>query len=111
MKILIYNWRDITHPLGGGAELYVHELAKRLAQDHEVVLYCGKYKGCKEREVLDGVKIIRRGGAFSFYIYAFLDYLLQLRKEHFDLVVDSINCVPLFTPIWTMTGYLTAIRD
>jgi len=103
MKILFFNWRDITNPLGGGAELYVHEIGKRLAKNHEVVLYCAKYRGCSERDEVDGVKIIRRGGAFSVYFYAFFDYLLRLRKENFDIVIDSINCVPFFTPLFTRT--------
>ena len=29
MKILIFNWRDTKHKWAGGAEVYVHELAKR----------------------------------------------------------------------------------
>src|SRR6185312_5193255 len=29
MHILIFNWRDIKHRYSGGAEVYVHELAKR----------------------------------------------------------------------------------
>ena len=53
MKILFFNWRDITSPLAGGAEVYLHEIARRLAKSHKVVLYCGKYKGCKEEDELD----------------------------------------------------------
>ncbi|RLG82782.1 MAG: glycosyltransferase family 1 protein, partial [Thermoprotei archaeon] len=37
MRILWYNWRCIKHPLAGGAEVYTHEIARRLAREgHEV---------------------------------------------------------------------------
>ena len=100
MKILFFNWRDITSPLAGGAEVYLHEIARRLAKSHKVVLYCGKYRGCKEEDELDGIRVIRRGGAFSLYFHAAFDYLATLRKENFDIVIDSINGVPFFTPLF-----------
>ena len=46
LKILVFNWRDITHPWAGGAELHIHEISKRwIKQGHKVTLFCGKYKG------------------------------------------------------------------
>ncbi|MFC1999228.1 glycosyltransferase family 4 protein [Chloroflexota bacterium] len=100
MKILCFNWRDITHAMAGGAEVYLHEIAKRLTNEHEVVLFCGKYKGCKGRDEIDGIRIIRRGGSFSVYLHAIFSYLINLRKENYDVVVDSINGVPFFTPLF-----------
>ncbi len=32
MDILWFNWRDIRNPEAGGAEVYTHEIAKRLAE-------------------------------------------------------------------------------
>lgn len=100
MKILFFNWRDITNPRSGGAEVYIHEIAKRLATSHEVVIFCSKYDGCRDTDELDNVKVIRRGGALSLYFYAFFDYLFKLRKEKFNVIIDSINCVPFFTPLF-----------
>lgn len=100
MKILCLNWRDIKHPMAGGAETYLFEIAKRLTSEHKVVLFCGKYKGCKTRDEIDGVKIIRQGGNFSVYLYAILSYLINLRGEGYDIIVDSINGVPFFTPLY-----------
>ena len=31
MKILILNWQDIKNPFGGGAEVHMHEIFKRIA--------------------------------------------------------------------------------
>jgi glycosyltransferase involved in cell wall biosynthesis len=100
MKILCFNWRDITHPMAGGAEVYFHEIAKRLANEHDVVLFCGKYKGCKARDEIDGIRIRRHGGSFLVYLYAIFHYLVRLRSQHYDLVIDSINGIPFFTPLF-----------
>ncbi|MBE0447828.1 MAG: glycosyltransferase family 4 protein [Actinobacteria bacterium] len=107
MRILIFNWRDITHPQAGGAEKFIHEIGKRLAKEHEVTLWCGKYKGCKGAEEIDGIKIIRNGSKFrvgvfdpTIYVLAGLDYLSKLRKKRFDVVIDSISGLPFFTPLF-----------
>jgi len=101
MKILVFNWRDITHPFAGGCELNIHEIGKRLVKAGcKVTLYCGKYEGCRGEDEIDGIEIIRRGGRFTVYLYAMWDYLTNLRKRGYDIIVDDINGVPFFTPIF-----------
>lgn len=40
MRILWLNWKDIRHPEAGGAEVYTHEIAKRLVEKgYEVTLH------------------------------------------------------------------------
>lgn len=109
MKILVFNWRDITHPCSGGAEVYLHEIGRRLSREHEVTLYCGGYEGCKRDDEIDGIKIVRRGGRFTLYLHAIFDYLFKLRKEGYDVVVDSINGVPFFTPLFVRKPKLAII--
>lgn len=110
MKILFFNWRDNTNPSAGGAELYLHEIGKRLAINHQVFLYCRKYKDCKEKEVLEGIQITRRGGTFSIYLYAIFDYLFELRGMNFDVIVDSINGMPFLTPLFVRKPKVTIIH-
>ncbi len=100
MRILCFNWRDITHPWGGGAEVFLHEITKRFVPEHEVVWFCGKYEGCREEDEIDGIRIIRRGERFSVYLHAMFNYLFRLRRQNFDIVIDSINGVPFFTPLF-----------
>jgi glycosyltransferase involved in cell wall biosynthesis len=45
------------------------------------------------------VNIIRRGGFYTVYIWAAIYYVLKLRGK-FDLVIDSENGVPFFTPLY-----------
>lgn len=101
MRILIFNWRDITHPWSGGAEVYIHEIGKRLVKKgYYVTLFCGKYPGCKEETVIDGIKIIRKGGQYSLYLYAPIYYLLKLRDKY-DVIIDCENGIPFFTPLFS----------
>ncbi len=100
MRILALNWRDLAHPWAGGAEVYIHELAKRwVAWGHEVTLVCGGYPGCKAEEIVDGVRILRRGGRFTVYGRAFLEYVLRLARKC-DAILDVENGVPFFTPLY-----------
>src|SRR3989338_2713934 len=99
-NILIYNWRDIRHIWSGGAELYIHEIAKRLtAEGHQVFVFCGNDGKSKSIENIDGVTIIRKGGFFTVYIWAFIYYLFRF-KGKFDVIIDSENGIPFFTPIY-----------
>lgn len=44
-KILLINWRDIKNPEAGGAELYFHEIFKRLNQrDYDVTVLAHRVK-------------------------------------------------------------------
>lgn len=100
LRILMFNWRDTKHVWAGGAETYMHEIAKGLiAQGHKVTLFCGNDGKNARNEVIDGVQVIRRGGFVTVYVWAFLYYVLKLRK-HFDLVIDSENGIPFLTPLY-----------
>lgn len=101
MRILWFNWRDWTHPWAGGAEVHVREVASRLVDwGHEVTLFCGRYLGCEGRQRVDGVEVIREGNPFTVYLCAAKEYLRSFRKGDYDAVVDDINGVPFFTPLY-----------
>jgi glycosyltransferase involved in cell wall biosynthesis len=111
MNILFFNWRCWKHPWAGGAENYLHELSKRLVKrGHRVTWFVASWEGLKEREVLDGIAIIRKGGRFSVYIHAFLTYITELRSGDFDVIVDDINGVPFFTPLFVRTRKIAIIH-
>lgn len=100
LRILILNWRDIKHGWSGGAESYVHELAKRWVKEgHEVSLFCGNDGKSKRNGLIDGVKIVRRGGNYTVYLWAFIYYALRFRNK-FDVIIDSENGIPFFAPLY-----------
>ena len=100
LRILIFNWRDTKHKWAGGAEVYLQELAKRWVKSgNEVALFSGNDGLSEHHEILDGVNVIRRGGFYTVYLWAFLYYVFRL-KGKYDVIIDSENGIPFFTPIY-----------
>jgi glycosyltransferase involved in cell wall biosynthesis len=101
VRILLFNWRDITNPQSGGAEVHMHEMFKRVAKlGHRVTLVCCGYPGSRRQETLDELRIIRLGNWMTYGLLAVRFYATKARKEHFDLVVEDISKAPLFTPLY-----------
>lgn len=111
IKILVFNWRDILNPEAGGAEVHLHEIFKRISyMGHEVVVVSSRFNGCKCYEEINGVKIYRIGSKFLYGVIAPLYYLLKLRKTKFDVVIDDISKVPLFTPLYVKKPLIAIIH-
>ncbi len=99
-RILIMNWRDMRHVYAGGAEVYIHEVAKRWVNDgHVVTIFCGNDSISPRNEYIDGIEVIRRGGFYFVYLWAFLYYLKKFRGRY-DVIIDCHNGVPFFTPLY-----------
>jgi glycosyltransferase involved in cell wall biosynthesis len=100
MNILILNWRDIKNPLSGGAEQLTHELAKRMASDgHKVIQYSPLFTGCKNTEIVDNVKIIRKGNWWNVRFYAFFDYVRFFNRQ-IDIIIDEVHFFPFFSYLY-----------
>src|SRR5207249_5279204 len=83
-----------------GAEFHTHEVAKRLvAAGHTVEWFAASFPGASSREMLDGIEIVRGGQQWTVHVRAFTRYRRRLRGR-FDLVIDQINTIPFFTPLW-----------
>lgn len=102
IRILALNWRCQRHPQAGGSELNLFEQARRWVQDgHQVTVFCsdpGREHAPQRDETVDGIRIIRRGGKFTMYLYAAL--FLLLRSKTFDRVLDIANGIPFFAPLF-----------
>ncbi|RLF27652.1 MAG: glycosyltransferase family 1 protein [Thermoplasmata archaeon] len=95
MNILIVNWKDIRHPEAGGAEVYTHEICKRIVEmGHNVTLFASKYNGAFGEEEIDGIRIVRDGGRFGVYLKVKNFYK---HNNEFDIVVDEVNTRPFMT--------------
>jgi glycosyltransferase involved in cell wall biosynthesis len=99
MNILVINWRCIKNPEMGGAEIHLHEIFKRIAsRGHQVTLVAHKFPNAQQQEIVDGIKIIRIGNKFFFNHQFKSFYEKALSNIDYDLVVDDISKIPLFTP-------------
>jgi glycosyltransferase involved in cell wall biosynthesis len=102
MRLLLVNWQDIEHPLGGGAEIHLHEIFGRLARrGHQVTLLCCGWSGCERRTIIDGINVVRVATRKTFAAAVVPFYRRMLARAPFDLLVEDINKIPLYSPLWS----------
>jgi glycosyltransferase involved in cell wall biosynthesis len=101
VRLLLVNWQDRENPLAGGAEIHMHEIFGRLArQGNRITLLCGGWPGCPPRAILDGMDVVRVGTRYTFPFLARSFYRRELAGSGFELLVEDVNKVPLYTPRW-----------
>jgi len=101
VRILLVNWQDRENPQAGGAEIHLHEIFGRLAgAGHQVTLVCGGWPGCPPRATLDGIAVHRVGTRYTFPFVARRYFRRAFAPGDFDVLVEDVNKVPLFTRGW-----------
>jgi glycosyltransferase involved in cell wall biosynthesis len=101
VRILVVNWQDRLNPQAGGAEAHLHEVFGRLAaRGHSVSLLVSGFRGAAQRERIDGMEVRRVGGRMTFGARAPAGFRRAFPKQSFDVVVEDLNKVPVFTPFW-----------
>ena len=100
MRILALNWKDLTHPAAGGAEVYVDALVRHWASaGHDVTLLCGLARGQAPESTVEGVRVVRRGGRLGVYRQA-RRFWAEGGSGAFDVVLDVVNTRPFLAPRW-----------
>jgi glycosyltransferase involved in cell wall biosynthesis len=98
MRILAYNWRDLAHPRAGGAEVYLQSVAREWVESgHQVTIFSAAVAGKPAEEIVDGVRVIRRGGRIGVYREA-KRYWQRAGAGQYDLVLDCVNTRPFLCP-------------
>jgi glycosyltransferase involved in cell wall biosynthesis len=117
MTILILNWKDIKNPTSGGAEVLTHEMAKRfVTQGHKVILFASHFSGSPNKEVIDGIKIIRSGRpdlrAFgeSVHFKAY-KYYQKEGKGKVDVIIDEVHGLPFFAKFYAKEKVIALICE
>lgn len=94
------NWRDIKHPLSGGAEICLLEHAKYWHKKGiKIIWFSSLFPGAMPQEYIGGVNYIRMGNHFTVHLFAFWYYIRHLRNK-IDIVVDNFHFIPFFTPLY-----------
>lgn len=110
-RVLVINWQDITHPHAGGAEVHAYEICKRLVKmGHQITFLCCGYKNAPRRETVDGIHIVRSGNRILFNFYVPFAYYLLRQSSRFDVVIDDINKIPFFTPLFVQEPVLAIVH-
>ncbi len=103
LNILVVNWQDAANPNAGGAEIHLHEIFGRLAAwGHSVTLLVSGWEGAASRDVADGMEIVRTGTRYT-YPLSVRRAFRRLAGRPFDVIVEDINKLPLFTTRWSDT--------
>ncbi len=110
MNILALNWQDISNPLAGGAEVHLEELLRRIvSRGHKITLFCSGYDGAPTEEIINGIKIIRRGNRYNFNLVAPFYLRKIVKQNNFDVLIEDINKIPFYTPLYLNLPTLVVI--
>jgi glycosyltransferase involved in cell wall biosynthesis len=102
LHIVLLNFRDVTHPEAGGAEVYLQELFERIAADgHRVTFLCASHGHAPAEEDIGGIRILRVGNQGTVNVAAAIAALRLARREHVDLFVESLCKLPFLMPAFT----------
>ncbi len=109
MRLLVFNWKDLAHPHAGGAEVYLHETARRwVAAGHPVTVFAAGVAGRPAAEVIDGVTVLRGGGRLGVYGTA-REWYRSEGRGRFDVVVDTVNTRPFGCASWVGDAPVVAL--
>jgi glycosyltransferase involved in cell wall biosynthesis len=102
LRVLVLNWRDVRHPQAGGAEQYMHQIARRwVAAGAEVTWFTARAAGQGASDVIDGIHVLRSGGELSLYLHTAARVVRS--RPDIDVVVDCQNGIPFFSPLFAGT--------
>lgn len=61
--------------------------------------FSASFPGASQTEVIDGIQVVRAGRQWTVHWHAFWRYRENVGRR-FDTVIDEINTIPFFTPLW-----------
>ena len=101
---------DMANPVAGGAEVHLTEIFRRFVdRGDKVTLVSSGFEGGSSLDDYHGIRIIRTGTRET-YNFSVPRLVRKLdRQENFDIVVEDINKVPLFTPLYLKKPILVTI--
>lgn len=119
--VLFLNWRDTTHPEGGGSEVFLERVAGELVtRGHRVTLLCQAHGSAPAEETTpDGLRIVRRGGRHTVYLFAALLYLAgavglgplaRRRGGRPDVIVDVCNGMPFLSRLYARRPVIALVH-
>lgn len=106
-SVLVLNERDLEHPKAGGAEVHVFEIFERLVErGAQVTLAASSFKGAAPRVKMRGLDVWRLGGLVQYYPRVAWTCARETRRGRFDLVVECLNKVPFYSPVYSSVPVL-----
>lgn len=104
MKVAALTWRDLANPSAGGAEVMFDRILKELTVRHnDATLICGG-PAAKRGDY----PIVVAGGTYSQYLL--IPLVCATRFRGVDVVIDTENGFPYFSPLWRRRPSICAIH-
>ena len=99
LRLLILNRRDVGHPLSGGAEVYLEEVAQGfLNRGWAVDWFASAVAGAPAEEVRRGIRVLRRGSELTTHAWG---HLFARRRRHaYRIILDGFNGLGYLTAGW-----------
>ncbi len=72
-------------------------------------MFVGAAPGVPREEVLEGVRVVRRGGAVLTRVHAAL--FARRRSAGFDVIVEEINTLPYWARLWSRVPVMLCIHQ
>lgn len=97
------NERDLSHPLAGGVEVHLEEIASRLVSRHGIgtTVLCAAFPGAVPDEVRRGIRFVRFGDrGFSYYAQIFGRARAELASGGYDLVIENLCKLMFVSRLW-----------
>src|SRR5438445_7057750 len=109
-NIVILSRRTITHPLAGGASVYLHEIFRRLTHRHNITVLSQASDGLSRTQEIDGIEYVNFGTKYIRAILPF-KYLTQFSKEA-DLLIDNEDvAIPWLSPLYSHTPKIAIVHQ
>ena len=101
MKVLVIEYRDMSHPEAGGAEVVLFEILSRLAgQGVQIDYLCNRHGKAPHEEMINGVRYLRHGYQGYFNWLVPILYRRTLRRNRYDLIFEGIDKLPFLMPLF-----------
>jgi glycosyltransferase involved in cell wall biosynthesis len=110
VHVIALNWRDLRNPRGGGAEVHMEEILRHIGRrGHRCTLLTSRFPGAPAEEDADGYRIVRAGHELDFNLVVPFLYRRVAAGDPPDVILDDINKIPFFSPLWTRVPVLAVI--
>jgi glycosyltransferase involved in cell wall biosynthesis len=110
VHVVALNWRDLRNPLAGGAEVHLEEILRHLGRcGLRCTLVTSRFAGAPAEEDADGYRVVRGGHEHDFNLTVPFLYRRVAAADPPDVVLDDINKIPFYSPLFVRAPVLAVI--
>lgn len=110
LHIAILDYRDICHPEAGGAEVYIYEIFRRIADlGHRVTWISARDAGAAAEDRRGNLRMLRVGNKMTANFTSAREALRLAQREPVDLFIENLCKIPFFLPLYTQAPVLPIV--